>query len=84
MAKDNVILTTRAVIGYVAIAENELSTNQVFKYIVPNKEYKSEYIYYIIKSMILYLKFFGTGSIFTEISKEVISNEKTIIPNHEI
>ena len=47
MPKGTVLLTSRAPIGYVAIAENEVCTNQGFKSLVPNIEFlNSEFLYY--------------------------------------
>ena len=42
--------STRAPIGYVVIASNEISTNQGFRNLVPNDEAISEYVYYYLKS----------------------------------
>lgn len=52
MPKGTVLLTSRAPIGYLGIAANELCTNQGFKSIVPNEKYGSEFIYYTIYSML--------------------------------
>ena len=52
MPKGTVLLTSRAPIGYLGIAVNELCTNQGFKSIVPNEKYGSEFIYYTIYSML--------------------------------
>lgn len=84
MPKGTVLLTSRAPIGYLGIAVNELCTNQGFKSIVPNKKYGSEFIYYTIYSMLPLIKSLGTGSTFTEISKEVVSNIKMVLPNQNV
>ena len=80
MPKGSVLLTSRAPIGYIAIADNEVSTNQGFKSIVPNEEIGSLFVYYTLYFMIPYLKSLGTGSTFTEISKEVVSDVKVVLP----
>lgn len=82
--KGTVLLTSRAPIGYLGIAVNELCTNQGFKSIVPNEKYGSEFIYYTIYSMLPLIKSLGTGSTFTEVSKEVVSNIKTVLPNQDV
>lgn len=84
MPKGTVLLTSRAPIGYLGIAANELCTNQGFKSIVPNEKYGSEFIYYTIYSMLPLIKSLGTGSTFTEISKEVVSNIKIVLPNQNV
>lgn len=80
MPKGTVLLTSRAPIGYLGIAINEVSTNQGFKSIVPYKKYGSEYVYYTVLNMVPYIKSLGTGSTFTEVSKDVVSKVKTVIP----
>ena len=84
MPKGTVLLTSRAPIGYLGIAVNELCTNQGFKSIVPNEKYGSEFIYYTIYFMLPLIKSLGTGSTFTEISKEVVSNIKIVLPNQNV
>lgn len=81
MPKGSVLLTSRAPIGYIAIADNDISTNQGFKSIVPNDIKNNEYIYYTLLYMVPYLKSLGTGSTFAELSKEVLSQVDIIIPD---
>jgi type I restriction enzyme, S subunit len=47
--KGSVLFSSRAPIGYVAIASKELATNQGFKSIIPNSKVDSEYLYYFLK-----------------------------------
>lgn len=84
MPKGTVLLTSRAPIGYLGIAMNEVCTNQGFKSIVPYDKYGSEFVYYTVLNMVPYIKSLGTGSTFTEVSKEVISKVKIVIPQEEI
>lgn len=84
MPKGSILLTSRAPIGYIGISSNEVTTNQGFKSIVPYNKSNSEYIYYLLKSIIPYLKSLGNGSTFAEISKETLSNIPIIIPNKDI
>lgn len=46
MPAGTVLLSSRAPIGYVAIAKNEICTNQGFKSIVPKTFVNSEFLYY--------------------------------------
>ena len=49
--KNSILLTSRAPIGYLAIASNELCTNQGFKNIVVNSEIADyNFVYYLIKN----------------------------------
>ncbi|MCB4781359.1 MAG: restriction endonuclease subunit S, partial [Sulfurovum sp.] len=81
MPKGSVLLTSRAPIGYVAIAQNEICTNQGFKSLVPKKDLcYSEFLYYWIKSNIDYLQQLGTGTTFTEISGSVVKNIDILLP----
>ena len=88
MPKGSVLLTSRAPIGYVVIAKNEICTNQGFKSLVPNFEIlNSEFLYYWLKSNTDYLQQLGTGTTFAEISGSVVKNidisqeSKTIVKN---
>lgn len=84
MPKGTVLLTSRAPIGYLGIAANEVCTNQGFKSIVPNEKFGSEFIYHTVENMIVYLKSLGTGSTFTEISKTVVASVKIVIPEESV
>jgi type I restriction enzyme S subunit len=44
----SVLMSSRAPVGYLAIATNELTTNQGFKSIVPGGDYSSEFIYFTL------------------------------------
>ena len=81
MPKGTVLLTSRAPIGYVVIAENEICTNQGFKSLVPNFEIlNSEFLYYWLKSNTDYLQQLGTGTTFAEISGSVVKNIDISLP----
>ncbi|GAA4057817.1 restriction endonuclease subunit S [Flavobacterium chungnamense] len=81
LPKNSILLTSRAPIGYLAIAENEVCTNQGFKSLIVNPE-KADYnfIYYLIKSNIERIKTLGTGTTFAEISGSVVKKLKFSIP----
>ncbi len=81
LPKDTVLLTTRAPIGYVAIAENEIATNQGFKNFVLKKDYADcKFVYYWLKNNIDYLRSIGTGTTFAEISGSVVKEIKILLP----
>ena len=75
MPKGSVLLTSRAPIGYIAIAKNEICTNQGFKSLVPKQDKCiSEFLYYWIKNSVDYLQQLGTGTTFAEISGSVVKS----------
>lgn len=78
--KDSVIISTRAPIGYIAIAENELSTSQGCKtFSAYNKtKISSKYIYFVIINSISDLTKRASGTTFKEISGRGVG--ETIIP----
>ena len=82
LPKNSILLTSRAPIGYLAIAEKEVCTNQGFKSLVINPE-KADYnfVYYLIKSNVERIKGLGTGTTFAEISGSVVKNLKFSLPD---
>lgn len=78
MPKGTVIYSSRAPIGYIAIAENELSTNQGFKSLVPFKIGISEYIYYYLIARTNEIISRASGTTFKEISGREFG--KTVVP----
>ena len=80
MPRKSILLSTRAPIGYIAIADCDLCTNQGFKSIIPNKGIGSEFIYYLVQSLIPYVKTLGVGSTFSEVSKSSFASVRIILP----
>lgn len=78
LPKNTVLLTTRAPIGYVAIAKNELSTNQGFKSFIPSPNYIPEYLYWYLFGNTDLLTSNASGTTFLELSKS--RTEKIPIP----
>lgn len=80
--KNTVLMTSRAPIGYIAIANNELSTNQGFKSLICNEKichYK--YFYYWLKLNIKYIINNSNGSTFKEISGGTFKNLEIALPS---
>lgn len=63
-----VCLSSRAPIGYVAIAKNELCTNQGFKSFLPTPYYMPEYLYWYLKGNKELLESYASGTTFLELS----------------
>ena len=83
LPKGTVLLTTRAPIGYVAIAENELTTNQGFRNLVPGKKVDSEFLYYLLKNNIDRLISNASGTTFSELSGGTLKKMKFVFPQLE-
>lgn len=85
LPKNTVLFSSRAPIGYVALAKNPICTNQGFKSIICDETKVSPlYFYYYIKTNLDYIKLFGSGATFPEISGNAMKNIKVnIIENIE-
>lgn len=68
MPAGSVLFSSRAPIGYVAIANSELSTNQGFKSVIPFNCVFNEYLYYYLKSAKKQAEDLASGTTFKEIS----------------
>ena len=66
----SILMSSRAPIGLVAIASNEVCTNQGFKNIIPENMDDSYYIYYYIKMYMPLIEALGSGTTFKEVSKD--------------
>ena len=63
-----VLFSSRAPIGYVAVAANEISTNQGFKSFVLPQGFDSRYCYYQLKYLKPQAEMIATGTTFKELS----------------
>lgn len=68
LPKGSVLFSSRAPIGYVAIASGELATNQGFKNIIPSKEVNTDFLYYYLKASKQLAEKSASGTTFKEIS----------------
>ncbi len=80
MPKHSVLFSSRAPIGYIAIADNELCTNQGFKSIVPNEETDYLFLYYLLKYNKKLIEHMGSGTTFKEVSGETMRNVQVTVP----
>jgi type I restriction enzyme S subunit len=81
LPKGTVLFTSRAPIGYVAIARNEVTTNQGFKSIIVNDEHDNIFTYYLLKNNIDIIENHANGSTFKEISGSVMKSLEFGIPS---
>ena len=75
-----ILFSSRAPIGYVAIAKNQLTTNQGFRSIIPNDKVVPEFLYYLLKFNKNKIEKNAGGSTFKEISGSTLSETEVIIP----
>lgn len=78
--KGSVLFSSRAPIGYVAIAANEVCTNQGFKSVVPDKNTSSNYLYYFLKASKDKAEKAASGTTFKEISLKSFSDLQIPLP----
>lgn len=80
LPKNTLLFSSRAPIGYVALAANPICTNKGFKSIVcDEKQVVPLYLYYYMKANLDYIKLFGTGATFPEISGKTMGKIKVEI-----
>lgn len=68
--KGSILFSSRAPIWYVAIAENEMTTSQGFKNIIPLESTCSDYIYYYLKTIKPLAEKMASWTTFLELSGE--------------
>lgn len=77
---NSVLLTTRAPVGYVAIAKNSATTNQGFRSLVLRNGFDSEFVYYLLKANTEYLKNHASGTTFGELSGSTLGSLRFLFP----
>lgn len=82
--KNTVLMSSRAPIGYMAIAREPLTTNQGFKSFIPNKGYSMHYIYYAVKNSMKTIVQHSSGSTFKEVSGAVLKTVNVCLPKSDI
>ncbi len=80
MPKHSVLFTSRAPIGYIAIAQNEVCTNQGFKSVVPNENTDFMFLYYLLKFNKDKIENLGSGTTFKEVSGSTMKNVSVKVP----
>jgi type I restriction enzyme, S subunit len=73
MPKGTVLFTSRAPIGYVAIAKNPISTNQGFKSIVPYVPDCSRYVATVMRAFATDIDAQAPGTTFKEVSGKIVA-----------
>ncbi len=80
MPEKTTLFSSRAPIGYIAIAEIELCTNQGFKSVIPNEETDYMFLYYLLKHNKEKIENMGSGTTFKEISGNTMKSILVSVP----
>lgn len=75
-----VLFSSRAPIGYIAIAGQDVSTNQGFKSVVPNESTDYMFLYYLLKYSKDKIENLGSGTTFKEISGSTMRGIEVFVP----
>lgn len=81
LPKNTILFSSRAPIGYVAIAKNELCTNQGFKSVIPNENIDPLFLFYLLKYNKNKIENMSSGTTFKEISGSTMKNIEVRIPD---
>lgn len=81
MPVGTVLFSSRAPIGYIAIAQNEVTTNQGFKSVIPNENIGTAYVYFLLKNLLPTIEGMASGSTFKEISGAGMKSVPTVMPD---
>ena len=83
LPKNTVLFSSRAPIGYVAIAANEMCTNQGFKSVVANENTDPLFLYYLLKYNKNKIESMGSGTTFKEVSGNTMKNIVVSVPTEK-
>ena len=83
MAAGTILFSSRAPIGYIAIALNTVTTNQGFKSVIPNTNVGSAFMYFFLKQALPTIEGMASGSTFKEISGSGMKSVPAVIPDDE-
>lgn len=81
LPRNSVLFSSRAPIGYVAIAAKELCTNQGFKSVIPNENIDPLFLYYLLKYNKHNIESMGSGTTFKEVSANTMRNIIVFVPS---
>lgn len=83
MPKGTILFTSRAPIGYISIAQNDICTNQGFKSLVPRKA-GTCFLYCFLKYVTPVIENKSTGSTFKEASGSLMKSLQVIMPEQKV
>lgn len=80
MPAHTVLFSSRAPIGYIAIANQKVCTNQGFKSVVPNEDTDYMFLYYLLKYNKNKIENLGSGTTFKEVSRSTMRGIEVSVP----
>ena len=80
LPRHSVLFSSRAPIGYIAIADNEVCTNQGFKSVVPNENTDYMFLYYLLLNNRQNIEHMGSGTTFKEVSGKTMRGIEVRVP----
>lgn len=83
MPRGTVLFSSRAPIGYIAIASGEVCTNQGFKSIIPKGSVGTAFIYFFLIETLQAIENMASGSTFKEVSGTTMKGIPAIIPDDD-
>ena len=83
MPEGTVLFSSRAPIGYIAIAAGEVTTNQGFKSVIPRPAIGTPFVYYFLKNALPTIEGMASGSTFKEVSGSTMKIVPAFIPDDE-
>ena len=83
MPRGTVLFSSRAPIGYIAIADGEVTTNQGFKSVIPHENIGTAFVYYFLKAALPTIEGMASGSTFKEISGSAMRTVPAVIPDDD-
>ena len=84
MPAGTVLFTSRAPVGTIAIAMNDICTNQGFKSVMPKEEIGTSFVYYFLKENKQLIESHASGTTFMEVSGNVLKSIPAIVPKPEV
>jgi len=84
LPKGSILFSSRAPIGYIAIAKNDLTTNQGFKSLMPKHNVSNEFLFYLLRHLTPVIESHASGSTFKEISGKGMKAIKFVCPEMAI
>ena len=84
VASHAILMTSRASVGFFAIAEREVCTNQGFIAVVAHEPAISSYLLFHLHDRVEEIRAMGSGSTYPEVSRGKFREFEVLIPAHQI
>ncbi|HAV4525525.1 restriction endonuclease subunit S [Acinetobacter baumannii] len=84
LPKDTVLMSSRAPVGYLALAKIEVAINQGYIAILPNTKYSAEYLIQWCEANMAEIKGRASGTTFQEISKKNFREISFVCPDDKV